>query len=88
MFAVMDFKNSQFMFLLGGIVGAFVIAQSLYFLIKALKRGKALGITGSVVKKTIFSSAVFAILPPLCNVKTVTLSLFSLQQIKNLSSMT
>ncbi len=59
----MDFKNSQFMFILGGLVGTFVIAQSLYFLIKALRRGKALGITGSAIKKTIFSSAVFAVLP-------------------------
>ena len=59
----MDFKNSTFMYILGGIVGIFVIAQSVYFLVKALRRGKALGITGSVIKKTIFSSAVFAVLP-------------------------
>ena len=51
------------MYILGGIVGIFVIAQSVYFLVKALRRGKALGITGSVIKKTIFSSAVFAVLP-------------------------
>ena len=46
----MDFKNSTFMYILGGIVGTFVIAQSIYFLVKALRRGKAPGITGSVIK--------------------------------------
>lgn len=59
----MDFKNSTFMYLLGGFVGVFVIAQSVYFLVKAAKRGKELGISGATVKKTIASSAVFAVLP-------------------------
>lgn len=59
----MDFKNSGFMYLLGVLVGLFVIAQSLYFLVKAVKRSRQLGISGSVVKRTIASSAVFAILP-------------------------
>lgn len=59
----MDFKNSAFMYLIGGIVGLFVIAQSVYFLVKAVKRGKELGITMGTVRKTIASSAVFAILP-------------------------
>ncbi len=59
----MDFKNSTFMYLIGGFVGIFVITQSLYFLIKAAKRGKELGISGDAIKKTIVSSAVFAILP-------------------------
>ncbi len=59
----MDFKNGTFMYLLGGIVGIFVIVQSLYFLFKAVKRGKELEIDGTVMKKTVVSSAVFAILP-------------------------
>ena len=59
----MDFKNSTFMYLLGGIVGIFVIAQSLYFLIRAARRGKELGVTRAVIKKIIISSAVFAVLP-------------------------
>ena len=59
----MDFKNSAFMYLVGGMVGLFVIAQSVYFLVKAIKRGKELGITMGTVRKTIVSSAVFAILP-------------------------
>lgn len=59
----MDFKSSTFMYLIGGIVGVFVIAQSLYFLIKAVKRGKKLGISKKTVKNTMVSSAVFSILP-------------------------
>ena len=51
------------MYLVGGMVGLFVIAQSVYFLVKAIKRGKELGITMGTVRKTIVSSAVFAILP-------------------------
>lgn len=50
----MDFKNSTFMYLLGGIVGIFVIAQSLYFLIRAARRGKELGVTRAVIKKLLF----------------------------------
>ena len=59
----MDFKNSGFMYLLGVLVGMFVIAQSVYFLVKAVRRSRELGIAGNVVKRTIASSAVFAILP-------------------------
>ena len=59
----MDFKNSGFMYLLGVLVGLFVIAQSVYFLVKAVRRSRQLGIEGSVIKRTVASSAVFAILP-------------------------
>ena len=59
----MDFRNSTFMFILGGLVGVFVIAQSVFFLVKALRRAKELGIASGVVKKTVASSAVFSILP-------------------------
>lgn len=59
----MDFKNSAFMYILGIAVGAFVIAQSVYFLVKAIRRSRELGITGTVIRRTITSSAVFAVLP-------------------------
>ena len=59
----MDFKSSTFMYVLGGVVGAFVIAQSVFFLVRALRRGKALGIGQSVLRRTVASSAVFAVLP-------------------------
>ena len=59
----MDFKNSAFMYLLGGLVGLFVIAQSLYFLIRAVRRSRQLGISGVTIRRTVASSAVFAVLP-------------------------
>lgn len=58
-----DFRNGPFMFALGGFVGLFVIAQSVFFLVKALKRGKELGISPSTMKRTIRASALFSILP-------------------------
>ena len=51
------------MYILGIAVGAFVIAQSVYFLVKAIRRSRELGITGTVIRRTITSSAVFAVLP-------------------------
>jgi len=58
-----DFKNGFFMYALGALVGTFVIAQSVFFLLKALRRGKELGIALPVMKKTIASSALFSVLP-------------------------
>ncbi|WP_242871745.1 DUF5058 family protein [Acetanaerobacterium elongatum] len=58
-----DFKNSALMFGLGTFVAVFVIAQSVFFLVKAVKRGKELGIAGSTMKKTAISSAIFSITP-------------------------
>jgi len=46
-----------------GIIIAFVLAQSVYFLVKAVKRAKELGISAATVKKTISSSAVFTVAP-------------------------
>jgi hypothetical protein len=60
----MSFKaNSYIIFIIVGIVIAAVLGQSIYFLVKALKRAKQLGIAGSVIKKTVSSSAVFTIAP-------------------------
>ena len=55
--------NGYIIFIIVGIVIAAVLGQSIYFLVKALKRAKQLGIAGSVVKKTVSSSAVFTIAP-------------------------
>ncbi len=59
----MDFKSLPFMYLLGGIVGLFVIAQSVFFLVKAISRATTLGIGKKVVSNVIVSSALFAVLP-------------------------
>ena len=60
----MEFNvNHPILFIMVGILIAVVLAQSIYFLIKAIKRAKELGIEGSTIKKTISSSAVFTIAP-------------------------
>lgn len=58
-----DFKNSPILFALGGIVALFVIAQSVFFLVKAVRQGRALGISTGVMKKTAISSVIFTITP-------------------------
>lgn len=55
--------NHPILYVLVGVIIAFVLGQSVYFLIKALKRAKELGIDKSTIKKTISSSAVFTIAP-------------------------
>lgn len=55
--------NSLILFLLAGAVILFVIAQSLFFLIRSWKKGKELGIDVSKLKKTVISTAVFTIAP-------------------------
>lgn len=67
----MDFKSSLFMYILGLGIALFVIAQSLFFLIRAEKRAKELGITKETIRKTISSSAVFTLAPSLAIVATV-----------------
>lgn len=66
-----DFKNSWFIFLLGGIVAAFVTLQSLVFIIKAWREGKRIGLSPSVMKKALFSSGIFTIVPSLSIFMTV-----------------
>ena len=58
-----DFKNGTVMFALGGMVAVFVIAQSIFFLVKAVRQGRALGIDGKVMKKAALSSIIFTITP-------------------------
>ncbi len=55
--------NSPILFILVGVIIAFVLAQSVYFLIRAVRRAKAIGIKTQTIKSTIFSSAVFTIAP-------------------------
>ncbi len=55
--------NSWVIFLMVGIIIAVVLAQSVYFLIKAVRRAKELGIAGTKIKRTISSSAIFTVAP-------------------------
>lgn len=58
-----DFKSGLFMYVLAGCVGLFVIAQSVFFLVKAFGRGKELGLSRVTMGKTVVSSGLFSILP-------------------------
>ncbi len=55
--------NHPILFVIVGALILAVLAQSVYFLVRALKRAKQLGIAERVVKKTISSAAVFTIAP-------------------------
>ncbi len=55
--------NSTGLFILVAIVILFVIAQSIFFMVKAYKRGKELGIDVSTMKRAMASSAVFSLAP-------------------------
>lgn len=60
----MEFSvNHPILFVLVGIIIAAVMGQSVYFLVKALRRAKQLGISSATVKSTVTSSAVFTIAP-------------------------
>ena len=52
-------------FVLYGVVLAFIVALSLYYMLSAFKRAKELGIESSKIKKVITTSATFSILPGL-----------------------
>jgi len=55
--------NHPILFVMVGILIAVVLAQSVYFLVRAVKRAKQLGMDKTVIKKTITSSAIFTIAP-------------------------
>lgn len=60
----MEFSiNHPILFVLAGIIIAAVLGQSVFFLIRAIKRAKELNMDTSVIKKTITSSAIFTIAP-------------------------
>ena len=67
----MDFREDTFMLILGLIVIAFILAQSIFFLVKAIRRGKEIGMAGSVMKNTVVQSILFTITPALAIVATV-----------------
>ena len=60
----MDFRvNHPIIFVMVGVIIAVVIAQSVFFLVRALRRAKEKGMDLSVIKKTVISSALFTIAP-------------------------
>ncbi|MBE6589670.1 MAG: DUF5058 family protein [Ruminococcaceae bacterium] len=55
--------NAPILFVIVGAIIALVLAQSVYFLVKAWRRAKALGIATSTLKKTVTSAAIFTVAP-------------------------
>ena len=55
--------NHPVLFLLAGILVAVVLAQSVYFMVKALRRSKEIGMDQEKIKKTIRTAAVFTVAP-------------------------
>ncbi len=55
--------NHPILFVIVGAIITVVLAQSVYFLLRAVKRAKELGISKETVKKTISSAAIFTVAP-------------------------
>ena len=74
----MEFSaNSLFLYIVAICVIVFVLAQSVFFLVRAYKRGKKLGIDNKKLRKTVVSTAVFTIAPAISIlIGIVTLSKF------------
>lgn len=51
------------MYIVAALVVVFVLAQSAFFLVRAYRRGKELGISAAQLKKTVISTAIFTIAP-------------------------
>ena len=68
----MEFSvNHPLLFLMAGILIAVVLAQSVFFLVKAMRRSKELGMDQTKIKKTIKTAAIFTIAPAIAIVITV-----------------
>lgn len=67
----MNFKESPFMYIMAAVIIAFVLAQSLFFMAKAWKQGKKLGISSQTMRSTVTSSVLFSIAPAISVVATV-----------------
>ena len=55
--------NHPILFVLAGFLVAVVLGQSIYFLVKALRRSKQIGMDQKKIRKTIQTAAVFTIAP-------------------------
>ena len=60
----MEFSiNHPILFVIAGILVAVVLAQSIFFLVKALRRSKELGMDQTKIRKTMISAGIFTIAP-------------------------
>ena len=63
--------NHPALFVLAGVLVTVVLAQSVYFLVKALRRAKELGMDTAKIRKTIRTAAIFTIAPAVAIVLSV-----------------
>ncbi len=63
--------NSPIIFIMVGVIIAVVLIQSVYFLIKALKRSREIGMDQKKIKKMMISSVLFTIAPAVAIVISV-----------------
>ena len=59
----LDLKNGSYLYAAGAVVILFVLAQSIWFLVRAVRRGKQLGLSTKVMKEAAVSSGTFSIVP-------------------------
>ena len=68
----MEFSvNHPILFVLVGIIIAAVLGQSIYFLVKSVRRAKATNMDMTKIKKTIITAAIFTVAPAVAIVITV-----------------
>lgn len=63
--------NHPLLFLIAGLLIAVVLGQSVFFLVKALRRSKALGMDQAKIRKTMLSAGIFTIAPAVAIVISV-----------------
>lgn len=66
-----DFKSTPVMYCIAGAIILFVLAQSVFFLVKAYKHGKKIGLSKEKLNGTITGSALFTVAPALAILATV-----------------
>ena len=67
----MDFKESPLMYAIAAGVIAFIVIQSLFFIVKAWKHGRSIGISKETLVNTVTSSALFTLAPAISILVTV-----------------
>ena len=65
------YTDHPVLFVIAGLLVAVVLAQSVYFLIKALRRSKQLGMDQTKLRKTMISAGIFTIAPAVAIVISV-----------------
>ena len=69
--------NDPFLYVLTGVVVAFVLAQSVFFLVRAVRQAGRLNISARVIRRTVSSSALFSVAPAVAIlISVITLSRF------------